>query len=292
MTGQKQPRMFLSLTGSLILAGVGVVLGGVLFARGDNLQIYLMLVFIQILSVLVTVSLVEDLIRWRERRIEEDRVSTQQQQADDRLRADLVNQLRSSLNSEAVNAALTLRERGWLTDGLLKGAFLSGANLQRGDLSGGDLTGAKLVGATLKAAALRDAELGTAQFDDADLTGAALDRARLNGASLRRARLGGASLRLADLSGADLRLTACTGTDFHGARLNGADCTDADWQHATLADAQFDSATRLPDGSTWSAGGDLARFTDPAHPDFWRSNNAFSPASAGADDEDDAETER
>jgi hypothetical protein len=45
-----------------------------------------------------------------------------------------------------------------------------------------------------------------------------------------------------------------------------------------LDGAAFSEETTLPDGTRWTPEADLARFTDPAHPHFWRSNNPHSPA--------------
>jgi uncharacterized protein YjbI with pentapeptide repeats len=67
----------------------------------------------------------------------------------------------------------------------------------------------------------------------------------------------------ANLSGADLR-----GTNLRG----------ADLEYAILEDAQWDETTVLPDDTYWTTEVDLARFTDPNHADFWRSDELGSPA--------------
>jgi len=39
---------------------------------------------------------------------------------------------------------------------------------------------------------------------------------------------------------------------------------------AHLERAKLAEHTTLPDGTRWKPDTDLARFTDPDHPDFWR----------------------
>jgi len=60
------------------------------------------------------------------------------------------------------------------------------------------------------------------------------------------------------------------GADLSGAVLGEANLSRADITKADLTDAM------LPDGCQWTPETDMARLTDPAHPDFWRS--PFSPA--------------
>jgi uncharacterized protein YjbI with pentapeptide repeats len=173
---------------------------------------------------------------------------------------------------------------------------------------GADLRGAKfvnarlyrtrLVSATLVAADLRRADLSLADLSLADLRGAILTEADLTGANLSRgnlfkADLSGTNLNLADLSGADLSLADLSGADLSSAILTKADLTGADLSFsdligadlsgviligADLKGAKFNEQTILPDGTKWTPDTDMARFTDPEHPDFWRSDHPFSPA--------------
>jgi hypothetical protein len=41
------------------------------------------------------------------------------------------------------------------------------------------------------------------------------------------------------------------------------------------------SETTLPDGTKWTLDADVARFNDPDHPEFWRSDDPSSPAYRG-----------
>ena len=91
--------------------------------------------------------------------------------------------------------------------------------------------------------------------------------------SLQGAYLVGADLRGALLIGADLERAYLVSADLRGAFLS---C--ANLRGARLKAACFDDGTRLPDGTNWMPGTDMARFTDPQHPDFWRSDYLLSPA--------------
>ena len=106
---------------------------------------------------------------------------------------------------------------------------------------------------------LREANLRDAKMEGTNLTAANLRGADLRGAYLVYAILDGR----ANLSGADLR----------GANLRGADL-----EYAILEGSKWDETTILPDGTPWTSETDLARFTDPKHADFWRSDELGSPA--------------
>ena len=82
----------------------------------------------------------------------------------------------------------------------------------------------------------------------------------LVGANLSGADLSGANLSKADLSEANLRRAYLNGTYLAAAYLNGAN----------LRHAKFNEYTTLPDDTKWSSNTDMARFTDPDHPEFWR----------------------
>lgn len=138
------------------------------------------------------------------------------------------------------------------------GADLAWAELGQAKLLAADMQRAVLIGADLSRADLRRAHL-----DSASLLGANLSRASLEGATLSRADLHWAHLNDADLSGTDLRQANLKGANLEYANLSGASLI-----HTNLRMAHLRGAT-LPDGSRWMPSSDLARFTDPAHPDFW-----------------------
>lgn len=176
--------------------------------------------------------------------------AVQDQQAQAELRQQLLIQLGSSVNSEAVRAAEELTQRGWLRDGTLQGA----------DLGFADLTGARLFFGDFQNAIFFSAVLENADLNEANFQGAIMQGANLSGAALQEANLQNVDLEAASLEGADLRR----------AKLNGSTLLNANLANADLTGAQFDTQTTLPDGSAWTADTDMRRFTDPQYADFWR----------------------
>ena len=182
----------------------------------------------------------------------------------------LINDMRSSVSNVAKSAAGTLAQHGWLMDGSLNEADLHGANLKGAYLRRANLVRTNLVGTSLVRAELWMANLEGANLLGANLEGADLVGANLAGTNLSRSILRGAWLNKANLEGAD---------------LNWADLAWATLQEANLRDAVFNRHTTLPDRTKWRLDTDLARFTDPDHPDFWRSDCPNSPAYRGKDDD-------
>ena len=136
-----------------------------------------------------------------------------------------------------------------------------------------DMTGADLLGADLEEADLREANLQGAYLWGANLDYAMLIRANLRDASTCAYGCGasfrGASLEEADLEGAHLQRANLQGADLSYANLQGADLSEANLRGTDLIEAIFDEDTTLPDGKKWTPDTDMARFTDPNHPDFW-----------------------
>jgi len=157
--------------------------------------------------------------------------------------AELITEMRSKSNEVAISAVEQLETRRWLTDGLMESAQLKRANLQH---------------ANLHAAILYDANLADADLRNAHLGSAYLRRAYLRSANLQDADIRRASFRDADLSVANLRGAYLSYVDLQGAKLEGT---------------SFSEETTLPDGSKWTPETDMTRFTDPNHPNFWRSDN-------------------
>lgn len=172
----------------------------------------------------------------------------QESQAEQRLREDLIFQMSSPTNSFAIQAVRRMDREGWLADGTLHGA----------DLANGDLSAARLNGASMIGVNLTDTDLSDAFLTNTLLVGAVMEDVDLSNAFLLRA-----DLDSVDLSDSNLR-----GTYFLAANLRNVDLTNT----------EFDENTTLPDGSRWTADVDLGRFTDPNHPDYWRSTTESSPA--------------
>jgi uncharacterized protein YjbI with pentapeptide repeats len=175
----------------------------------------------------------------------------------------------------------------------LQGAYLDGANLQGANLTNTDFNeDTTLPDATKwtpgtdmtrftdpdhpefwRGYGLRGADLQNQNFVAANLQGVSLHRADLQGANMSRANLRGAVLSHANLRGVDLRKVD----------LGGANLPNADLRGALLHNATFNEETTLPDGRKWTPDTDMNRFTDPEHPNFWRSNFPSSPAYKGDD---------
>jgi capsular exopolysaccharide synthesis family protein len=133
-------------------------------------------------------------------------------------------------------------------------ADLSGIRLPYADLRETNLGMANLQGASLAGVDLRNASLGVANLQMADLRSASLSDASLGYIDLQDADLSEADLTCANLAHANLK-----GTNLRYANLSGA----------VLDNAELDRHTCLPDGMYWASDVDMARFTNPKHPDFW-----------------------
>lgn len=164
----------------------------------------------------------------------------------------------------------------------LRRAFLREAQLQDAVLNASDLTLANLQVANLQNASLTNViaqgtMMATARLQGASLVGANCENAEFAHAYLENARLVGGNFQKAGFYLADLRKTDLRWANFSKAYLVDADFADA----MNIDKAIFDITTTLPDGTKWTPDTDMSRFTDPAHPQFWRSDNPSSPAYEG-----------
>lgn len=173
---------------------------------------------------------------------------------------ELISEMGSRVHDVAVAAAEELRRHGWLTDGSLWRANLLGANLEGADLREANLEGANL----------REANLVWANLEGANLRGA-------RGANLRGANLREANLRGTDLGGGELWVSDLRIIWSHKGALERKTQGGGQWV-LKLIGPYLDGNTVLPDGTKWSADTDVARFTNPDHSKFWRSDNPRSPA--------------
>jgi len=252
----------------------------------------------EMLGVFLTFLLIEVMAG---RRNERRQAAFQERVADD-----VRQQLRRFVQGQAISrlrAADTPEERQVVLDEMKANDLLQGADLSAANLAGADLAWASLVGADLRRANLAGAELAWAKLagamldgaklagaylSKADLAGAMLSKAHLEGAYLSGANLAGAGLSGANLVGAGLSGAILVGADLGGANLAGAmlggvNLAGAMLGGANLAEARLESAgfdrdVTLPDGTKWTANADMARFTDAAHPSFWRSGDPETPA--------------
>jgi hypothetical protein len=175
-------------------------------------------------------------------------------------KSDLIAQMGSQVLGDAIRAVEELRRHGWLYDGSLQGANLGGANLQGANLGGANLQEVILSRANLKVAFLVGANLQATYLVEAHLGSANLTFADLQGAYLQEARLFSTRLQEANLAEVNLEGAILAGTDLQGAIL----------RQANLQKVSYNPHATLPDGTKWTPDTDMARFTDPEHPDFWR----------------------
>ena len=241
-------------------------------------------------GIAVAYFLIEKVIGQREK---QEEVAREQQE---KLK-DLIGKMGSRAHDVAIAAAEELGRRGNFNDGTLAGAnlggvYLTGAKLVGARLGGANLTEANLAGARLYAANLVEANLIEANLTEANLTGAYLTGAKLILSHLTRAFLLSANLTEANLSGADLTGAYLMGAKLIDANLIQADLGEAKLIRANLIRADLSGANlsganltgaklrraTLPDGTKWTPDTDMARFTDPKHPDYWRSVDPASPA--------------
>ena len=254
-----------------------LIVGMAIYPNGEHAWGYGINLFTSIISTIATVGIIEVFSRQREKREaaehEEANRRRDSKNAEVARQQQLIDDAASNVNDVAKNAVYQLRRKGWLReeDGLLKGADLSMANLQGADLTSANVQGAVLAGATLQEADLSMANLQGAYLWGANLQGANLVGANLQGAKLLDTKLQGAKLSRANLQGADLNVARLQGADLNMARLQGAN----------LHRAMFDEQTILPDWNQWTAETDMKRFTDPEHPEFWRSDYWRLPAYQG-----------
>jgi uncharacterized protein YjbI with pentapeptide repeats len=225
----------------------------------------------EMLGIIITVAFIDRLYRRRD--------DTRREQE---LQERLLREARSNLNHVALHAVSQLRDNQWLDgpEGRMKDAFLEHANLEnavlnQANLENADLTSSIFISADLHQARLVRAELEYANFTDANLWQANLENAIaecaiLTDANLWEANLEKVNLENAILIDATLWATNLTRANLRCANLQKAKLEGANLKGADLVGVIYDTETMLPDGSPWNTDVDMARFTDPAHPDFWK----------------------
>jgi hypothetical protein len=182
----------------------------------------------------------------------------------------IIEQMGSRLNPIALDAVRIARKEGWLEDGSFRKANLEDANLTSARIHSIDVQGA-----WLDRAQLQRTDLRFIRGEKAHFTYANLERATLALGHLPKAVFDYSNLRLtyflkAELQGAKLISVNLYEADLTEAYLEGACLLGANLQGARLDGVFFDEKTILPDRTKWTPDVDLARFTDPNHPQFWR----------------------
>ncbi len=226
---------------ALIVLALGGALPSIFaLTRGESVEGFALNLGTEMLGALVTFLVFDRLLaRYTKREAEAT--------AQEKRKAGLIAQLRSSVNDDAKRAAEELLRHDWLADEALQDTYLNFANL-------------------------REAYLGNAN----------LRRASVEYATLQEANLGHADLQDAKLIGTNLQ-----GTVLRGANLRGSQLQRANLQGAKLDHAAFNEGTVLPDGTHWTPDTDMTRFTDPYHRDAWRADyHAYRVPDDDAADDD------
>lgn len=260
------------VTGGVTLVALGVVCGALLFADDSPMMErfvngftnYGTNLWTEAISVILTIFVLNILSERRDRRRRESDLRTR-----------ILREARSTLNVVANQAINEARDYGWLTGKgdckILKNANLEHANLEKAILWEAELSGSKLEFANLRKANLLSARLKHANLRNAKLQEAQLILVNLRGADLYSANLGGAKLYGSDMQQVNFELADLSDADLEETNLVGAD----------LRLATFNIHTILPDGKKWTPRTDLRRYTNPKHPQFWRSGAPQSPAYKG-----------
>jgi uncharacterized protein YjbI with pentapeptide repeats len=272
------------IMGGAALVALGILLGAAIFAQDEG---YATNLYTEILSIGVTVFVLNTLA---ERREESRRISD--------LKAQLVRDAGSQSNEAALRAVNELDKRGWLKgeNGLLRGADLkranfecadlSSANLEKTSLNRANLQDTDLIKANLQNANLQYANLHKSRLMKSDLQSAQLKHANLHSANLIYANLKNSNLLGADLQDTFLIKTNLKNSDLSFANLCGARLDEVNMQNANIENTNFDESSILPDHTHWTPETDMTRFTNPNHPNFWRSDSPTSPAYHGYQDND------
>jgi succinoglycan biosynthesis transport protein ExoP len=184
---------------------------------------------------------------------------------------EVVRNARQTAYLEALNRTDSQLEQMHIVAEMKDAHLLRGINLWAADLSG-----IRLPYADLRETNLGMANLQGASLTGVDLRGASMGVANLQVADLRAASLSGAALGYVNLQNADLTEADLSGANMTHANLKGVSLRYADLGGAVLSGAELDERTCLPDGSYWTPGADLRRFTSQQHPDFWHVSQVHS----------------
>lgn len=176
------------------------------------------------------------------------------QREKERLKNELLWQVRSQSNAIAVSAIDRLRHEGWLTGdtGMLQNvllaklqwekAYLCEANLQHSNLGLTNLQAANLGHANLQGADMRRANLQAADVRHANLQGALGWETNLQAAFMWEANLQGADMVCANLQGAHLVSANLQAANLREANLQAASLWHANLQEANLWEANLQAA--------------------------------------------------
>ncbi len=264
-------KFFYQVLGGSLLVAMGILIGAIAFSSELDRSAYFINLYTSLLSILVTVFVIDFLNRRREEHRERRQLQEQ-----------LIRDAGSTSNEIAKNAIHQLAKQGWLEGdtGLLKGADLVDANLEKAymrranlertilhgaNLEKADLGSTNLQRADLSGSKLRSSNLFAANLQGADLSGARIEHAMLKNVHLQGADLSGANLtntflREANLEGVDFSHANLTEANLRNTNLKRADLSGANMQGAKLIGTMLNETTILPNGSHWTPDTDLTKF--------------------------------
>jgi uncharacterized protein YjbI with pentapeptide repeats len=164
------------------------------------------------------------------------------------IKNDLLAQLHSGIEANAIHAIEELRVNGWLNDDTLRGASLLGvswsnADLHEADLREANLAYAHLENANLQAVFLQRGNLRQAILNDANLSGANLDNANLSEIDMQDAIVRDANLNEVNLFWARLHNTNFSRSTLTDAILVGTILDNGLLEQANLQSADFTGAS-------------------------------------------------
>jgi len=177
-----------TLAVGLLIIAIGLVVGSKV-NRNSIVQDYIPNIVTEIISIAVTVLIIDSLNERRSRKELKDR---------------LKRQIWSKDQGLALNAINELRANGWLTDGSLEDINLPYAVLDRAELKEAVLNGANFHRASLRKAYVGHAHLRNCDFSQADLTLSIFNHSDLTGSDFTNAILDDASFEDAILMGATI----------------------------------------------------------------------------------------
>ena len=230
------------------------------------------------LGVIITVFVIDALNRRRD-------AERRQQDLIDRL-------LREARSPEPVIASHALHEiqdrylhtkeksvlkGGYLLQARWEGVTLNYFNLQEAFMTDSTLKNSRLFMVEMQRASLWLASMTNVSFIGVNLTESNLGNSNLVRVVMRNVNLHGANFESANMEGIEIRNSTLTSTNLKSSNL----------KNAKLIGNKYDENTVLPNGKIWKQSTDLDRFTDPDHPNFWRSCDPNSPAYLDPEEETD-----
>lgn len=185
---------------ALLLLGIGLISGvaGYISQHPDGFVLrefladYYANVSSEMVSIAITVLIIDTLDRRRDEKERRAREHAREQMKRQRYQSELIRQMGSKINRDARRAIEALRAEGWLENGSLDMVKLPNAQLEEADLRWARLKRAQLYRATLKGANLFGADLEGIHLAGADLTGAQMGRCNLYRAYLEGVNFTGA----------------------------------------------------------------------------------------------------